>query len=157
MNKTVYVGIDPGLDGGIAVIYPHKVTVTVMPVAGKEIDVDCIMQFIPYVGSDAAIYACVEKTGAMSPGKIAIAKLNFNAGLIQGILRARHVPLEVVRPQDWKKEILVGTDKSKDAAIAWCKRVYPDVNLHATERSTKLHDGMADALAIAEYCRRKFK
>jgi hypothetical protein len=157
MNRCIFVGIDPGQNGGLAAIYPHKVEVMVMPLAGGEIDVDRIMEFIPYVANDETIYACIEKTGAMSPGKIAVAKLNFAAGLLQGILRARHIPLEVVRPQDWKKEILAGTDKSKEAAIAWCQRVFPDVSLRATEKCKTFHDGIADALAMAEYCRRKYR
>jgi hypothetical protein len=36
-----------------------------------------------------------------------------------------------------------------------CRRLFPGVSLRATPRCTTDHDGMAEALLIAEYARRK--
>ena len=56
-------------------------------------------------------------------------------------------------PQKWKKEFSVTSDKNTSIEVA--KRLFPNVNLKATARCKKDHDGMAEALLIAEYCRRK--
>ena len=45
----------------------------------------------------------------------------------------------------------------KNTSIDLCKRLFPDINLLATPRSRKPHDGMAEALLIAEYGRRHYE
>ena len=44
----------------------------------------------------------------------------------------------------------------KNTSIEVCKRLFPGVNLKATDRCKKDHDGMAEALLIAEYGRRHY-
>jgi hypothetical protein len=44
---------------------------------------------------------------------------------------------------------------SKNTSIAVCKRLFPDVSLLPSERCRKDHDGMAEALLMAEYARRR--
>ena len=154
----ISIGIDPGISGGIAVIYPDMIRVIPMPIAGKEIDVMRVVEFLPWKIDDPDILAYVEKVGAFpGQGTVSMWKFGFVTGIIHGVLRTLDIPLTLVTPQAWKKEILAGTDKSKEAAIDWCRRVYPNVNLLATPRSTKPHSGMCDALCIAEYGRRTFK
>jgi crossover junction endodeoxyribonuclease RuvC len=83
-------------------------------------------------------------------------KFGFVTGVMHGIISTLAIPLYLVTPQAWKKKILAGTAKDKDAAIDYCRRVYPDVSLLATERSRKPHDGMADALCIARYAQETY-
>jgi len=97
---------------------------------------------------------CLEHVSAM-PKQGVTSTFNFgvNFGWIQGILDAFGVPYELVRPQKWKKEFSVTANKN--SSIAVCKRLFPDVSLKRTERCTKDDDGMAEALLMAEYARRK--
>lgn len=99
--------------------------------------------------------ACVEHVGAM-PGQGVTSMFTFgqNFGFIQGVLTAYGIPFELVRPQKWKKEFSITGDKN--TSITVCKRLFPDVSLLPTERSRKESDGMAEALLMAEYARRKF-
>ena len=47
-------------------------------------------------------------------------------------------------------------DIAKAAFVVWfCPWLFPDVSLLATPRCKKPHDGMAEALLMAEYARRK--
>ena len=46
--------------------------------------------------------------------------------------------------------------QSKEYHALSCKRLFPGVNLKATERCRKDHDGIAEALLIAEYGRRHY-
>ena len=88
------------------------------------------------------------------PGQGVVSMFNFgqNFGFIQGVLKAYEIPFELVPPQKWKKEFSVTSDKNTSIEVA--KRLFPGVNLKATEKCKKDHDGMAEALLMAEYARR---
>ena len=82
-------------------------------------------------------------------------KFGENFGMIQGILQAFGIPYELVTPQKWRREFGVTADKN--TSIEVCKRLFPDVDLKRTERCKKEHDGMAEALLMAEYARRHMR
>ena len=128
----IYIGIDPGKNGGIAVL-------------GSDY-VSCV------------VYSDTELLNAcrMFEGMNVICYLNFgmNFGFIQGVLKAYEIPYELVTPQKWKKEFSCTSDKN--TSIEVCKRLFPNVNLKATDRCKKDHDGIAEALLIAEYGRRHY-
>jgi hypothetical protein len=69
------------------------------------------------------------------------------------MLTAFGIPFELVRPQKWKREFSCTSDKNKSIEVA--QRMFPDVSLMRTERCTKPHDGIAEALLMAEYGRRR--
>lgn len=142
-----YIGIDPGKKGGFAVLYDSGRAV-VRPWDERE--------FVSHMkdASELPCIACLEHVGAM-PGQGVTSMFTFGQGFgfIQGILTAYWIPFELVRPQKWKKEFSITGDKN--SSIAVCKRLFPGVNLLPTERCRREHDGMAEALLMAEYARRK--
>lgn len=140
----VFIGIDPGANGGFAVI--GNVGYSTFAWDNKE-----FLNFIQ-IYSRGAIVA-VEKVGAM-PKQGVTSMFNFgkSAGFIEGVLAVYNIPYQLVPPQKWKKEFSLGSDKSQSIAV--CERLFPTVNLLRTERCTKKHDGMAEALLLAEYARR---
>ena len=77
----------------------------------------------------------------------------MNFGWIQGVLDALNIPYELVSPQKWKKEFGLTSDKSE--SIRTAQRLFPGVSLKTGEKSRVESDGMAEALLIAEYARRK--
>ena len=70
-----------------------------------------------------------------------------------GLLKANGIPYQLVRPQKWKKEYSITANKN--TSIEVCKRLFPNVSLLPTERCRKDHDGLAEALLMAEFARRK--
>jgi hypothetical protein len=147
------IGIDPGLSGGIAAIINGVPYAWPMPVAGKELDLAAIRDLIRSSGPGLAV---VEKVGSMpGQGLSSTFKFGMGYGAIQGILTAMDIPIELVTPQRWKGRVLAGTKKDKDAAVAYCRRAFPTVPL-VLPRCRKAHDGMADALCLAEMGRREF-
>jgi crossover junction endodeoxyribonuclease RuvC len=96
----------------------------------------------------------VEKVSAM-PGQGVVSMFNFghNLGLIEGLLRGYGISYQLVPPQTWKKEFSLSSDKAKSIEV--CQKLFPNVSLLATERSRKPNDGIAEALLMAEYARRK--
>jgi len=97
----------------------------------------------------------IEKVGTM-PKQGVTSSFNFGRGygMLEGMCTTLCFPTQLVRPQAWKKLVLAGTQKDKSAAIQFVKRQYPGVRLRATDRCTTDHDGMADAICLAEYGRR---
>ena len=148
------VAFDPGKKGGIAKLVNGTFDAIPMPIAGKDLDFQVIIQLLESIEPDKAIVEQQHSRPGM--GGAMMFQMGVGYGLILGALKALKVPTEIVTPQAWKKEVLAGTPKDKDAAIAYCKHAFPSVSLLATERSKKPHDGMADALCILEYGRRKF-
>ena len=147
----IYIGIDPGKNGGIAVMSSDIINVYTF---SEETLIEELGLISRCIKAGESAKCVLEKVNAM-PGQGVVSMFNFgqNYGFIQGVLKAYGIPYELVSPQKWKKEFSVTSDKNTSIEVA--KRLFPGVNLKATERCKKDHDGMAEALLIAEYCRRK--
>ena len=144
-----YIGIDPGKKGSFGAI--EEVGIYVKPWDNALFIEYC--RDIYRAGTKAV--ACVEKVGAM-PGQGVTSMFSFgkSAGFIEGVLQAYGIPYQLITPQKWKKEFSLG--HSKEDSITVCKRLFPSVKLLPTDRCKKESDGMAEALLMAEYARRKF-
>lgn len=150
---SLYIGCDPGKSGAIAVITTdeNKEPIRVRVVPFDEVTYCDILSTC----TGSRVVCCLEKVGAM-PGQGVVSMFNFghNLGYIEGLLQAHKIPYQLVPPQTWKKEFsLIGKDKQSSVEV--CKKLFPHISLLATSRSRKEHDGMAEALLMAEYCRRK--
>ena len=147
------LGIDPGLKGGIAYISDHHVEVVPMPVLGGSIDPRAIVQILKTQSVELVV---IEKVGPMpKQGVVSVWTFGYGVGVIAGAVEAIGIPMRWVTPQAWKKLVLAGTSKDKDAAIQFVRQAYPGIPL-IPERARVPHDGMADAVCIAEYGRRTF-
>lgn len=148
---TIIVGIDPGQSGGIALIAENGQTASwIMPLAGKEIDGHEVANYLRGL-PDVTVF--IEKVHAMpKQGVSSTFKFGMGYGLVIGICEALGIPYRLVTPQAWKKTVLAGTTKDKDAAISFVRRAYPSVDLTPGKKRVP-HDGIADAVCIAEYGR----
>ena len=165
------MGIDIGLNGGIAIIDKHGVLhLECMPTKkatkGKQLDVTTLSVLFEHFKREYGELCCaVEKqssaafafNGGGRVGTKVIASLFYQVGVVHGLLDNFQIPYIDVRPQDWKKEILEGTKKDKFAAIQYCMKRFPKVSFKRTARCTKAHDGFADATCMALFCKEKFK
>ena len=144
------IGLDPGQKGGIAFL-SDKGLIDAFPMllAGKELDIPGITDLIlSYPKFDLAV---VEKVHTMpKQGIVSSGKFMKGYGTLLGILGALKIPTILVTPQAWKKVILAGTKKDKDAAIEYVRMKYPDFNL-ILPRCRKPHDGLADSICVSEY------
>lgn len=143
----LYVGIDPGKSGALAVLYPDG---TVKTVPFSQASYIVTLNEI----KNHEVMCCLEKVGAM-PGQGVVSMFNFghNLGFIEGVLQASLIPYQLVPPQTWKKEFSLSSEKTKSIEV--CQKLFPTANLLATERSRKPSDGIAEAVLMAEYARRK--
>jgi len=172
-GKTL-IGIDPGLHGAISIIKPDlSLDLMAMPlVLKKELDVKRILDII-YIQVNP--YVIIEDVHSVHN---ASAKANFEFGFGCGslfaILKIIEVPFSRIAPKTWQKEMWQGVkpimvlDKGKDkegkpkykvdtkaTSLLAVKRIFPHANLLATNKCSVPHNGIVDALLMAEFGRRK--
>ena len=141
------MGVDPGKKGGYAVIDGDAVDVFPWD------DSSFIDNMADAVNCGTCV-ACVEKVGAMhGQGVTSMFTFGKSAGFIEGVLAALGIGYQLIPPKTWKAEFGLNSDKADSIAV--CKRLFPGVNLLATDKCRKDSDGMAEALLMAEYARRK--
>lgn len=144
-----FIGIDPGKDGALAWIREDGTMADILPFSEAAYVTLCYQL-------KGRCKAVLEKVGAR-PGQGTRSMFSFgeNYGYIRGVLEAFSIPYQTVTPQKWKKEFSVTSDKS--TSIKAAQRLYPEVCLKKTDRCKKDHDGMAEALLMAEYARRHMR
>jgi len=149
--KKHYLGVDPGKNGGLAVIAADGAPCiwTRMP-QGTGLILDWI---------DAAarqyprLLIVTEKAQAMPKQGIASAfRYGQHFGVFESAAALLRLPYHEVSPVVWKKTL--GLNSSKLVSIAVCRRLFPAVEL-VPSGCRKDHDGIAEALLVAEWGRRK--
>lgn len=145
-----FIGIDPGKSGAIAVIDDEGRVWNTNTFNKKDYAMLLREMSHPNIGS---VKVVLEHVGAM-PGQGSVSMFNFGAnfGFIEGLLAANNLPYELVRPQKWKRMFSCTSDKNTSVQVA--QRLFPNIDLRRTARCSKPHDGIAEALLMAEYCRR---
>lgn len=152
-----FVGIDPGKSGGLAIIDTDGGQPTVTALAFDPKYPKSYVETIQELSLCAAhCFVVVENVHAM-PKQGVSSSFNFGRGFgwLIGLLDFGGLPYELVNPQKWKKEFSCTSDKNTSIDVA--KRLFPNVNLMRTDRCSKPHDGICEALLMAEYGRRKYK
>lgn len=148
----ISVGIDPGAKGAFAVLEDGD------PVLVKPWDrgdfIGAMLGLKLETGGGKVLRICVEKVGAMhGQGVTSMFTFGKSAGFIEGVLEALGLSYQLVPPLVWKKEFSLSKDKQQSIEV--CRRLFPSADLLPTDRSKKPSDGMAEALLMAEYARRK--
>jgi len=142
-----FIGIDPGKSGFIAAINEDG---SVQAEPFSEVG------YANFISRHGNAFAVVERVHS-SPQMGVSSSFSFgqNFGFIQGLLVANGISFELVLPQRWKKYF--GATADKNTSIAVAQRLFPQVDLRATPKCKKAHDGKAEALLMAEYARRIYK
>ena len=153
------LGIDPGLHGGIAALDAAGAVVGTwpMPVAGGEVHaagLADLLRSLRCLDSHQDIgRVCLEKVAAM-PRQGVASTFRFGAGwgMVRGVCAALAIPVHLVPPTVWKKRVLLGLPHDKAGAVRFCASRWPTADLILPGCRVP-HDGIADALCLAEYGR----
>jgi len=154
----IYIGIDPGKTGGIAIISDvqnNHISAIEMPInAKKEIDVLSIYSYLLlYMGSNC--FCCIEKSTAMpKQGVVSMFKYGTTYGKLIAIIEILEISYEEIVPQKWKKEFSINSDKRR--SIITVQKLFPSMKGQFTTERGRIKDGAAEALLLAEYPRRKY-
>ena len=146
MENRVFIGIDPGIKGGIAVIYNDVYSVQPTPstVAGMA----DILIALKEKGPNLSMYCCIEKVHSF-PGNSGRSMFTFgtNYGQWIGILATLKIPYIQVTPYAWMKHYPKAPKNKKDRKNYYkhlAQQRFPDVDITLAT---------SDAMLIANYMR----
>ncbi len=158
MISNCIVGVDPGRYGALVALPPEGRTplaILPMPLLPDElIDWAAVSLFL---NSNSPSVTVIEKVHSR-PGQGVKGTFTFG-GMLEGLkalCQSMRLPYELVAPQTWQAEMLRDMDRTdtKAASVEYCSRAFPGAVPRMTR--TKWHDGVADALCLAEFGRRHF-
>jgi crossover junction endodeoxyribonuclease RuvC len=167
----LYLGIDPGKSGAVALITREQEILLLQDwpdgeVAASKIIWDCWdiadMQNEDLYGTPKILGAieaqaarpafggpicgsCKRPLNAMQ-GIVSTFTFGTNYGIWKGILAACGIPFLEPRPSEWMKGLFKKVD-GKEANMATASRIFPDAKIYGPKGGKK--DGRADALLIA--------
>lgn len=156
---TTYIGIDPGISGAVAALYPKRPPVVHdVPVAlegrRRRILVPALADLIRdlVTAEPGEVRAVLERVHSHpKQGVASTFAFGHAAGVLEGVVCALSLPYTLVRPQDWKKSMLAGSPKGKGAGLIRAAQLFPDLT---GQLARKKDHNRADALLLAEYGRR---
>ena len=151
-------GIDPGVTGGVFAIDDNgeERFRSVMPANSGMIDIPALANFFRNDIPNCHVF--LEQAQSFPKQGVA-SSFNYGRGFgsIEGVLGTLGIPYTLVRPNIWTRELHQGLAKeitAKDKSFLIVKRLFPKLDLRASQKCRKFHEGLIDALLIAEYGRR---
>lgn len=158
MTRAI-IGIDPGLHGAIAVLWPDgHLDVRDTPTA--------VVKKTKREYLTGGMAAVVREVVALSPDATAVLERGIamprqsssttyttgrGGGLWEGLLAGMGVGYELVEPRKWKRAMGLVTGADKGASRVLAQRLFPK---HAELFSRVKDDGRAEAALMAEFGRR---
>ncbi len=145
----INIGLDPGKQGACAVLdsdgslcavfdLPYIADGKTAWVDGSEFQSELMAAL---QGRPAA--AIVERVSAMPRQGVASSfAFGVGVGALLGVLRAMQIPIKLVTPAAWKREMGLSSDKR--ASLDKARLLFPTAELHLAK-----HDGRAEALLLA--------
>ena len=188
-----FVGVDIGLDGGIAAlvdgapipvlfemptrsIKAKKKRAGVMTEVNERfLDEDKLLSIFRQLAAQFSLVVMLErpqirgsqwadhpcpiciqrgiKSKHMLPGQSVTAEVKFMGqyDFIRGVLKTMGVAFEDVHPSTWKADVFHGRSEKIDALVL-ARQMFPTV---ADRLALKKNDGLAEALLLADYLRRR--
>lgn len=164
----IYIGIDPGLNGAVAVINEEVIDnlVEVFDTPTMEVqssgktrnkyNTAAMAKLLKPYSFDAypegKVLVVLESVHSMPKQGVA-SSFTFGEGLgmWKGIIAAFGLPLELPSPQRWKKEMMADQGKDKSASRYKAIQLFPQL---AAQLSRVKDDGRAEALLMADFGRR---
>jgi hypothetical protein len=137
------LGIDPGITGGIAFLYPDRIVAEDIPTVGGEVDVDTLVRRVRELCPRLAI---IERAGAMPrQGVSSTFKYGVAYGALRTVVALCEIPYQLVTPAKWKNHFRLDADKEKSRALAI--RLWPGCGLFERKKD----HGRSEAALIARY------
>ena len=140
----LYVGVDPGANGGIAVIDADGQLVKAQRFDNWKVH----GQLLSYLKTQDCLIALEEVHAFPGQGVNSMFSFGANFGGWKSLIEFIQLPTIMVRPKEWQKYML-GTfpkGQSKPRAFAYVTKRYPKYQWHK-----KRDEGIIDAICLALY------
>ena len=142
---SAYVGIDPGMSGAIAYITSNGWHSAEPFRKGTPKDWLTYLRWIRQANGDA--FCMVEQVHSMpKQGVSSTFKFGHHAGMCEAFLIAAEIPYEFVTPLAWQKALKCQSHGDKNITKRAAEALFPG--------GLDITHAIADALLIAEFCRR---
>jgi hypothetical protein len=146
----IYIGIDPGASGGIALLSNEGAPLKTHKMPGTERD---LLDILTGIGTTRAVLERVWSSPQM--GVASAFKFGANIGMLRMALVAARIPFDEILPTKWQTALgcQVGRSRATGGAPGGDKNI-------TKRRAQALFPGLtvthaiADALLLAEFCRR---
>lgn len=163
---NVFLGIDPGISGAVALlISPNAIffweTPTIQSGGKRRYDVQamegilqghCLEAIRENASEVTAFHVILEKAQAMpKQGSTSMFNYGRGAGLWEGLLAGMKFPYTLVAPQRWKRIMMPDMAKDKGASILRAKQLFPEC---ASQLQLVKDHNKAEALLLAAYGQR---
>ncbi len=152
MSPNLYMGIDPGLSGAIAVFDPETQFVEnfdmpTFKIKGKsQIDLYGLARILDSFHLRIKL-AVVEEVGARpGQGVSSMFKFGFNAGAAQMAVAASFIPMRTPHPAQWKHAMGLPRGATKEDSRKLAARILPR---HSHLWARAKDDGRAEATLLA--------
>ena len=157
VTSSIYLGIDPGASGGLAILNGSATEAVAMPATERDVwlwicsDSPATREYLPQ-------FAVIEKVGGYVRGASGnVGSAMFRFGVSYGGLRmalvAAGIPFEEVPPRKWQKALGISPRRKDEARVQWKNRLKAKAQQLFPRECVTL--ATADALLIATYCMRK--
>ena len=177
MRPIIYGGIDVGNSGGIAFIDQEGVIYLreAIPMWEDSPDLPAIFDLLttPWANECETAHIVIEDVHSIFGSS---AKSNFGFGFIKGVKtgfleimkRDYGIPYSLVQPKKWQSGVWMESDivmvegakrptkDTKATSLKAAQRLWPFEDFTKSKRATKPHDGIVDALLMAEFARTHF-
>lgn len=158
----IYIGIDNGLKGGIALLMDDTLELHIMPIMndGKKdrVDVNELYSLLACYARDSFVmYESPSGSQGVKPAvSMADSFARVDSMLILGGFRREPITARKWQKLFWRvpKMAKGKTFDTKAAALNKAKQLWPVQNWLKNDKCKKAHDGLIDAALIAEFCRR---
>ena len=167
---NIWAGIDPGNEGALVLLYEngqiefHDAPTAIVK-SGKRsrtvlVPQEMASQLEYFTLESYSLHVYVEKVSSMPKQGIA-SSFNFGMGygLWIGILAGLSIPYTLVTPARWKKEMMAGMGKEKEASCVRAAQLFPHASgqLQRPKRGGGVIylDGRGDALLLAALCKKE--
>lgn len=144
----IFIGIDPGVNGGIAVLSGSEVRAHKMP--GTDHGILRVLRSEKAAGEGPCV-AVIEQVNSGvfgHQGRMGVRSAFTFGGIYRALkmsLAAEDIPYGEVRPAVWQHALQCRTGGDKNVTKRKAQELFPGV---------KVTHAIADALLLAEYCRR---
>ena len=166
-----YLGIDPGLSGGLAVVSDDRIQFKIaMPtislttkegITKTEIDRQGVLSFLKILPEHTHV-VIEEQLAYRSQNITASCTICKNYGIILMALTVAHMYITEVPPDVWQEHFSIvsvkkaGGKTTKEQALMIAEEFFPKTDFRKSARARKAHDGIVDAILIATYCQSRF-
>ena len=150
----MYLGIDPGFSGALAVLSDkldviHYQDMPIIEVGNKrELNEPELRNILSkYSPHYTSLTVGIEKSQTMpNQGVVSSGRYMASYGFLRGLSVGMGLPYILIRPPSWKKVMLADMPKEKGSSIQKVGQLYPGIKL-----TRKKDHGISDAILIARY------